>query len=394
MTDYDLTNWPLFRSVVEGETPQRSRSMVCAVAAGFSDPDSALRRNAETVFNYIIRPALLDTDYTPVRAMAAGSRATAASPAPTSSETVLMADLVIAVLSGRSPEAHHLAAIAQASGKPLLLLIEDGQQVTIDTHGAPVFTYNLETDAIVSGVHVHRLQAMLNPPPQAGAPLCPGAVTLLERSGQFGYDQRLAMMRDAAKRIDIMGVANLAYASHPDMRELLRQRSGQGLELRILQCAPSNPGLNILMGTRDVARLGEVRNEIEGAADAWKRLLEIPDLDMSVIVRRAQTTVPLASAIITDQASVSTPYLYSRATSECPTWSARAGTSQHAAMQQEFDLVWSEATTILRLEPRAVPKPANANTPLQAMGEPLIPIHVEAAAPLTPQKPRGFFSVR
>lgn len=387
MTDYDLTNWPLFRSVVEGEAPQRSRAQVCAVAGGFADPDPAVRRNAETVFTYIVRPALIDTDYAPVRAEAGPGVASA-------SEAVLMADLVIADLSGRNAEAHHLAAIAQSAGKPLLILIQDGQSVTIDTHGAPVFTYTLDTDAIVGGTHVRRLQAMLNPPPQARAPLSPGAVTLLERSGQFGYDQRLSMMREATTRIDIMGVANLAYASHPDMRELLRGRSGQGLEIRVLQCAPSNPGLNILMGTRDMTRLGEVRNEIEAASDAWKRLLDTPDLDMSIILRRAQTTVPLASAIITDKASVATPYLYSRATSECPTWFARAGTSHHAAMQQEFDLVWSEATTILRLEPRATPRPANANTPAQGLGEPLIPIQIEAAPPLQPQKPRGFFSTR
>jgi len=387
MTDFDLTNWPLFRSVMAGDSDQSSRPMACAVVAGFSDPDPAIRRNAETVFNYIIRPALIDTDYAPVRiAPGAGEH--------NASDAVMMADLVIADLSGRNPEAHHLAAIAQSVGKPLLLLIEEGQPLAIDTHGAPVFRYTLDTAAVVDGLYVRQLQALLNPPPAARTPLSPGAVTLLERSGQFGYDQRLAMMRDAAVRIDIMGVANLAYASHPDMRELLREISGRGVEIRVLQCAPSNPGLNILMGTRDMTRLGEVRNEIEGAADAWKHLLDIPDLDISVIVRRAQTTVPLASAIITDKASVATPYLYSRATSECPTWFARAGTSQHAAMQQEFDLVWSEATTILRLENRAAPRPANANTPSQALGEPLIPIQTEAAPPLGSGKPRGFFSVR
>jgi hypothetical protein len=388
MTDYDLTNWPLFRSVVDGDASPRSRSLTCAVVAGFADADPAVRRDAETIAAYIIRPALIDTDYAPIRITDRADDVTA-------SDAVLMADLVIAVLSGRNPETHHLVAIAQSAGKPLLLLIEDGQTVAIDTHGAPVFTYTLDTAAIVDGSHVRRLQALLSPPPPARAPLTPGAVTLLERSGQFGYDQRLDMMRQAMFRIDIMGVANLAYASHPDMRELLRQRSGQSIEIRVLQCAPANPGLNVLMGTRDMARLSEVRNEIEAAADAWKRLLDTPDLDMSIIVRRAQNTVPLASAIITDKASVATPYLYSRATSECPTWFARAGTSHHAVLQQEFDLVWSEATTILRLEPRATaPRPANANAPSQALSEPLIPIQVEAAPPINPNKPRGFFTVR
>jgi len=192
-----------------------------------------------------------------------------------------------------------------------------------------------------------------------------GGATVFERSPQFTYDQRINMMREAKTRIDIMGVANLALALHPDAPEVIRSRSGQGVEVRILQCAPTNPGLTSLIGSRDNARLEEVRQEIEAAAEAWKRLGESPDLDISITLRRAQTSLPLASALITDRAMVATPYLHSRATAESPTLYAMDGGAYHRAIAQEFDTLWSEAATVFRAEPRPVRQaPANGNAAL------------------------------
>ncbi len=162
----------------------------------------------------------------------------------------------------------------------------------------------------------------------------------------------------------MMGVANMAFALHPDTIEVIRSRSSQGVEFRILQCAPTNPGLLSMFSQRDPQYLNTVRTEIEAAADAWKRICDLPDLDLAITLRRSQTTVPLSSTMITDREAVATPYLASQATSESPTLHALAGSSFHAQMQQEFDQLWSESATLFRAEPRSSPRhqpPANGN---------------------------------
>jgi len=373
MSNYDLTAYPLFRSVIDGPLNEQPKSKRCFVIAPVDDASPHVRLHAETLWKYVIHPALLDTDYSANRIDAPEGSPAIGQPAI---DGVLDDDLVIAVLSFRNANAFYQAALAQAAARPLILMIEEGQDLTFDPRGAKVLTYSLDTASVVSAVNVNKLQQVIREIDETDAPIHqgfrPGAsalngggnggATVFERSPQFTYDQRLQMMREAKTRIDMMGVANLALATHPDTVELVRSRSGQGVEIRILQCAPTNPGLISLVSTRDGQHLDNVRREIETAAEAWKRIVDMPDLEVSISLRRAQTSIPLASALITDGAVVTTPYLRSRTTAESPTLYAHAGSAYYRVASQEFDTIWSEAAPLFRAEPRLVrQEPAHVN---------------------------------
>lgn len=364
MSNYDLSAYPLFRSVIDGQSG-RPKPKRCFVASPIDDHNADVRQHADTLWKYVIQPALLDTDYAPHRIEPLEGGGMVGQPAI---DALFDDDLVIAVLSYRNANVFYEAALAQAAARPLILMIAEGQDLSFDPRGARVLTYSLDTASVLGAVNVTRLQTTIREIEETNAPVQqgfrPGApalngggasgATVFERSPQFTYDQRLNMVREARTRIDMMGLANLAIAMHPDAVEVVRARAGQGVEFRILQCAPTNPGLVSLVGSRDGHHLETVRQEIEAAADAWKRIIDMPDLDLSITVRRAQTSLPLASALITDRAVVATPYLHSRTTAESPTLYAQAGTSYHRAMTQEFDTVWSEAVTVFRAEPRPV----------------------------------------
>jgi hypothetical protein len=374
MSNYDLSAHPLFRSVIDGPLSERPKSKRCFVIAPMNDASPDVRLHAETLWKYVIHPALLDTDYSANRIDAPQGSSAIGQPAI---DGVLDDDLVIAVLSFRNASVFYQAALAQAAARPLILMIEEGQDLAFEPRGAKVLTYSLDADSMFSAVNVNKLQQLISQITETDAPILqgfrPGASALngggnggasvFERSPQFTYDQRLQMMREARTRIDMMGVANLAIAMHPDTAELIRSRSGQGVEIRILQCAPTNAGLISLVGTRDGQRLDSVRQEIETAADAWKRIVDLPDLAVSISLRRAQISIPLASALITDRAVVTTPYLRSRTTAESPTLYAHAGSAYHRVMSQEFDTIWSEAAPLFRAEPRLVrQEQANLNS--------------------------------
>lgn len=372
MTNYDLSAWPLFRSVIDEAAPGVAKSRRCFFVAPGNDPNPDVRRHAETVWKYIVRPALLDTEFSPTRLE---PDAAARPGVPRQAiDGILDDDLVIAVLSFRNPDVFYQTAIAQAAARPLILLVEEGQDAGLDPRGGQVMIYSLDTDSVLSAVNVGKLQGVIRGMAQMEAPQQPirsgatplnggasGGAMVFERSRQVTYDQRLNMMREAKVRIDMMGIANMAFALHPDAIEAVRAKSGSGVEIRILQCAPTNPGLGSLMNARDLAHINAVKNEIEAAAEAWKRFVDMPDLDLAITLRRAQMKLPLVSALITDGGVVATPYLSSRVTAESPTLVANAGSGYHRTMQAEFDLVWSEAQTVFRAEPRPATRQAAAN---------------------------------
>lgn len=363
MSSYDLSDWPLFRAVIDEASVNRNKPRSCVVLCPDNDPDSDLQRHAKVVFKYIIQPALLDSAYAAHRPNEAEESATLSDVAV---DALLRDDLVIAVMTGRNPEIFYQVAIAQAAGRPLILMIESGCELGVQPRGALVVEYSIDTDAILSAAGVRELNAAIkkfeseSPPLQEGfqaRKALPRNVTggakamLLDRSGDFTYDQRMAMMREATQRIDILGVATATLARHPDMIELVRSRSGHDLHIRILQAAPGNPGIGALIGARDAERIATVRNEIDEACAAWKALCQVEGADLSISVRLAQDAVPLSYAVLTEKAVIVTPYQFSRPASDSPSVHALAGARYHSVMLQEFDALWQTASPFLRREP-------------------------------------------
>lgn len=362
---YDLSAYPLFRSVI-GNQGQKAKSRRCFVIDPSHDADASVRAHADTLWKYVIQPAVLDTDYAAYRADRSYENA------PTDQaaiNAVLDDDLIIAVPSFGNARVFYETALAQAAARPLILMIEEGQDLGFDPRNAEVITYRLDTESVVSAVNVERLQTVIRELDMRGRPACHGfrpgtaalnggcedSVTVFERSPRFSYDRRLEVMRGAKTRIDVMGVANLALALHPDTTDVVLARGARGVEIRILQCAPTNPGLISLVGARNAEQLDAIKREIDSAADAWRRIADAAEREISITVRRAQTSLPLSSALITDRAVVTTPYLHSRTTAESPTVFARAGDPFHHTMTEEFSVLWAEATTVFRIEPGLAP---------------------------------------
>ena len=372
MTDYDLSEWPLFRSVIDaGQTPA-VKPRTCFVAAPRAGAPESVRRHAEIVWKYIVRPALLDTEYAPFRPEVGGDLDQQVF------DALLNADLVVAIASFQDPAVFYQIAAAQSASRPLILLVEEGEDLPFPPRGALVVRYSIDTDAVFSSINVRKLTAAVRDHEAGKAPPAEGfrsggafelaGAQIFERSAEFPYDRRLAMMRDAEQRIDIMGLANGALARHPDMIELIRSRAGQEVQIRILQCAPANPTVATLFGLRDTNRLGAIRDEIEKASENWRRIIEQAGEGVAISVRRTQHALPLANAILTEKGVVATPYLYSQPTNESPTFVAGAGAQFHAIMQDEFNTLWNEGATFVRSEPQARPAPslppappANAN---------------------------------
>lgn len=292
---YDLRAYPLFRSVI-GAEQQVTKSKRCLVVDPSHDADANVRRHADMLWKYVIQPAVLDTDYRAYRA----DRNYENGPTDQAAiDALLDDDLIIAVPSFGNARVFYETALAQAAARPLIILIEEGQDLGFDPRNAEIVTYRLDTESVVSAFNVERLQTVIREIDARGQPAHQGfragaaalnggsepGVKMFERSPEFAYDRRLDMMREATTRIDVMGVANLGLASHSQTLDLVRACAGRGVEIRILQCAPTNPALGSLVGARNAEHLDAIKSQINAATDAWKQLAEMAGGQLSLTVR-------------------------------------------------------------------------------------------------------------
>lgn len=361
---YDLRAYPLFRSLLDGGK-STAKAKRCLVIDPSHDSSASVRQHADTLWKYVIQPALLDSPYAPRRADRTQENA------PTDQaaiDAVLDDDLIIAVPSFGNARVFYEIALAQAAARPLILMIEEGQELGFDPRNAEIVTYRLDADSIVSATNIVRLQTVISEigerqrAPDHGfrqgtAALNAGGKTnssiAFEHSAKPRYGRLLGLMREARTRINIMGVSNLALALHDDTAEVIRQVAARGVEVRILQSAPTNPGLLSLIGMRNIDRIEAVKQRIVAATDAWRRIADAAGAEFSLTIRRAQTLLPMASALITDEAVIATPYLHCRKPEESPTLIATAEDPWFQTMTEEFSALWGEAVTAYRVEPRS-----------------------------------------
>jgi hypothetical protein len=175
-----------------------------------------------------------------------------------------------------------------------------------------------------------------------------GGAKVFERSHDISYSNRLEFMQDAEHCIDLMGIANMAFALHPDTLEAARARKDNPLKIRILQMDPQNPGLPGLLGGRDGPYLEKVRGEIESAAEAWYKMADESEGGAVVEVKRLMSCAPTSAALVTDKKMVWTPYLASRTTSDSPSLVAGAESDFHKFISQEFEHLWKLAQAFRR----------------------------------------------
>jgi hypothetical protein len=370
MSSHDLTNWPLFRSLLDEGASDDRKSSRCFVAGPFDADDPVVREHAFSVLKYVIRPALLDSEHAPRRVETLDSEERIAK---ATVDALLLDPVAIVIASERSFSIDYALNVNQAMKRPVIFLVEEGRPTPPHAAGATVVTYSFRPEALIGQANIRGLQLALTETfaalaqgksarDQAGSPepvVSPAAMQAPASAPHaFSDDDRAALIVAARRRIDIKGIANLPMAIRPDILDFTRSEAARGIEIRVLQCAPGNPGLPAIVGARDMQQLALAQGEIEAAAEAWRRIAESPHCKASITLRRAQTAVPLSAVVLTESVMAASPYLFSRGSADGPSYVARAGTPEFDAIASEFEALWGDATTLFRSEPKADVKPA------------------------------------
>jgi nucleoside 2-deoxyribosyltransferase len=119
--------------------------MRCFVISPIGERESPVRKHADKVFNYLIKPAMDERGIEVARAdhIDDPGRIT-----DRMIEEILTADLCVAVLTGANPNVFYEVALAQAAGRPLILMLERGQNPPFDIRDYQYVEYDLQIDTV------------------------------------------------------------------------------------------------------------------------------------------------------------------------------------------------------------------------------------------------------
>ena len=197
-----------------GETTDK----ICFVIAPIGDPGSETRRRSDQILNDVIKPVGKEGGYVTVRADVEGE------PGLITHQVIqhLLDDpLVIADLTGRNPNVFYELAIRHAINKPVIQLIEQGEQIPFDVAGMRTIQVDhTDLDSVAAAKMEIRKQIEIaeSDPTSLSNPF---SMTLdlrgLQQSGS-STDQRLAEMLQGQSSLQTLFFSFVAATADVQMR--------------------------------------------------------------------------------------------------------------------------------------------------------------------------------
>ncbi|MDT5092782.1 MAG: hypothetical protein QOH60_2145 [Mycobacterium sp.] len=266
---------------------------------------------------------------------------------------ILGDDLCIAVVTGHNPNVFYEIAIAQAAGRPLILLAERGELMPFDLHDQRFVEYTMKPSPLVDGVyvkgvvdHIDSLEAAnweVTSPFDgivASGGDADAGVEFLPQAHSFGSaNEWMGILAETEHAFDIMGISLSSWRKSPGFAKAVKDKAAAGCEVRILLMHPENPALPELINDAiEEDRLGEVQETLVSTFRSYSKLSQQCP---GIAVRQISRGCPHFQIAITDSRATCIPYMYSRRSSLSPLIACRPDHAFYAAMVDEFNDLWT-----------------------------------------------------
>jgi hypothetical protein len=309
--------------------------------------DSEVRKHADDVFETIVQPALEECGLIAVRAdhMEQPGKIT---------DQVLKAiqgyDLCVAVLTGHNPNVFYEVAVAQAIGRPIVLMIRDGEAVPFDVAEYRLIKYDMEPRSIFCRTFITRLKlqvelALSSPAPQLIPDLTRlpdtehGPYWINRTSREFGEAPRfIDVVLDTHVRCDLMGISLRSWGK-TDSSNALLALAQRDCTVSILIMHPDHKAAADIINDKLPSQDGSfVRKSM---TKMYEHFIGLSHRQKNISVRQVVRGIPRFQLIITDQVALCLQYLYSRASDESPLLRYSTGTPVYQVCSDEFEELWS-----------------------------------------------------
>jgi hypothetical protein len=316
------------------------------VISPIGDPGSEERKHADLVFKFIIEPAMKECGIEAIRSDQLHE------PGKISEQMfreILHDDLSIALLSGRNPNVFYELAIAQAHRRPVILLVEQGEQLPFDVQDHRCVTYTLDhvplfdgeyKDLVVKQVEELAAAGWQTNPLFAESELTANAESFVffRQARDWGASRSWEGLLDEAESVfEIMGLGLSGWGSKY-ARETLLEKALAGCAIRVMVVDPDNPSLShSINDALEDEGLDILRQRIAGMYELFRGLA---DQTENIQVRKIAVGAPHMQVARTDHHAVCIPYLFSEQPAFSPLIWCSADHELYAAIAQEFASLW------------------------------------------------------
>jgi O-acetyl-ADP-ribose deacetylase (regulator of RNase III) len=181
----------------------------CFVISPIGAPDSDIRKHADRVFEHIIEPAMSAYGISPVRSDQISA------PGPISEQMfrgILTADLCVVVLTGGNPNVYYELAVAQCAGRPVILLVKEGDTLPFDVKDLRVVPYDLtDPDRVVDRVDAKKIQDYIASIQAAGW-TAPSLFSVYPYGPQLSTKEEIQRLAETVRPAPLKGGADKSYA--------------------------------------------------------------------------------------------------------------------------------------------------------------------------------------
>lgn len=322
----------------------------CFIISPIGEEGSGIRQHADDVLDYIVKPALEKHGIEVVRSdhLREPGRIT-----EQMFREILTDQFCIALLTGHNPNVFYELAVAQAAAKPVIVLLEKGEDLPFDIRDLRCVYYDLQPRPLFEGVytneiaeHVSNLASMnwqgATPwQDPSGSLDAPGSgMKFTEHSVDFGNPDRWAdLLRETSARFDITGISLGRWRKARKFSELLQEKANAGCRTRILLMHPENPIRELLINP-DIPE-ERYNNTTKDLVDMHSYYSDIAQHAAGVDVRQLRTGCPHYQITITDGWATFVPYLYSDRSGFSPLWQYPRSSGVYEIMRQEFEALWN-----------------------------------------------------
>jgi hypothetical protein len=332
---------------------QKSRLVrKCFVISPIGQEGSAVREHADDVFDYIIKPAMEECGIQPFRADHMRE------PGMISEQmfqAILSEDLCVAVLTGHNPNVFYELAVAQCAGRPVIVLLEKGQELPFDIRNMRCVYYDLKPRSLFDRVYVKEVVAHIKAFEKAGwqstnlfggmslgvGNLQEQDIQCFEKAIDYGSPEKwLHHLENTVKVFELMGISlrNTPWRQCKGFAELLQKKAAAGCETRILIMHKDNALLHeIISKDAEEESSKRIAYDVQEMFDYFSSLAA---KHKNIHVRRITRGFPYVQLTRTDEHVLFIQYLYGEKTLWCPLWRCSARSPLYAKMTKEFDYFW------------------------------------------------------
>jgi hypothetical protein len=240
-------------------------------------------------------------------------------------------------------------AIAQAIGRPVILLLEEGGVLPFDVQDLRCVSYTTKAIPLTEGKYAKQVaqhvQALKDagwpstpvfPGDRGAAPIASDPLGYIPKSGEYGStDSWLQLLAETENAFDIMGI-NLRPWRHATAA--LTAKASAGCQVRVLLMHPDNPALRQLVNASvEQSAFDHLRGDAQYMFDAFA---SAGNGNPNFAVRQISTGSPHFQLARSDKRAVSILYLYSQLTRMSPLLQCDDAHPLYATLRDEFQSLW------------------------------------------------------